>query len=34
LEVPLETVMRATEIGAAADCRVILNPAPAQDLPS
>jgi ribokinase len=33
LEIPLETVMRAAEIGAAADCRVILNPAPAQELP-
>ena len=33
LEVPLETVMRAAEIGSAADCRVILNPAPAQELP-
>jgi ribokinase len=33
LEVPLETVMRAAEIGAAADRRVILNPAPAQELP-
>jgi ribokinase len=34
LETPLETVMRAAEIGAAAGCRVILNPAPAQDLPA
>jgi len=34
LEVPLETVMRAAEIGASADCRVILNPAPAQELPA
>jgi ribokinase len=33
LEVPLKTVMRAAEIGAAADCRVILNPAPALELP-
>jgi ribokinase len=33
LEVPLETVMRAAEIGSAADRRVILNPAPAQELP-
>jgi ribokinase len=33
LEVPLETVVRAAEIGSAADCRVILNPAPAQELP-
>ena len=33
LEIPLETVMRAAEIGSAADCRVILNPAPAQELP-
>ena len=33
LEIPLETVMRAVEIGSAADCRVILNPAPAQELP-
>ena len=34
LEIPLETVMRAAEIGAAAGCRVILNPAPAQELPA
>jgi ribokinase len=34
LEIPLETVMRAAEIGSAADCRVILNPAPAQELPA
>jgi ribokinase len=34
LEIPLETVMRAAEIGAAACCRVILNPAPAQPLPA
>jgi len=33
LEIPLETVMRAAEIGSAAGCRVILNPAPAQELP-
>ena len=33
LEVPLETVMRAAEIGSAANCRVILNPAPARELP-
>jgi ribokinase len=33
LETPLETVMRAAEIGAAAGCRVILNPAPARELP-
>jgi ribokinase len=33
LETPLETVMRAAEIGSAADRRVILNPAPAQELP-
>ena len=33
LEVPLDTVMRAAEVGSAADCRVILNPAPAQELP-
>ncbi len=33
LETPLETVMRAAEIGSAANCRVILNPAPAQELP-
>jgi ribokinase len=33
LEVPLETVMRAAEIGSAADRRVILNPAPARELP-
>jgi ribokinase len=33
LEIPLETVVRAAEIGAAANCRVILNPAPAQELP-
>jgi ribokinase len=33
LEIPLETVMRAAEIGAAAGRRVILNPAPAQELP-
>ncbi|MCZ6709110.1 MAG: ribokinase [Gammaproteobacteria bacterium] len=33
LEIPLETVMRAAEIGSAADCRVILNPAPAHELP-
>ena len=34
LEIPLETVMRAAEIGAAAGRRVILNPAPAQELPA
>ncbi len=34
LEIPLETVKRAAEIGAAAGCRVILNPAPAQELPA
>jgi ribokinase len=34
LEIPLETVMRAAEIGAAAGCRVILNPAPALELPA
>jgi ribokinase len=34
LEIPLETVIRAAEIGAAAGCRVILNPAPAQELPA
>ncbi len=34
LETPLETVKRAAEIGAAADRRVILNPAPAQQLPA
>jgi ribokinase len=33
LEIPLETVMRAAEIASAAGCRVILNPAPAQELP-
>ncbi len=33
LEIPLATVMRAAEIGSAANCRVILNPAPAQELP-
>ena len=34
LETPLETVIRAAEIGAAAGCRVMLNPAPAQELPA
>lgn len=34
LEIPLETVMRAAEIAAAANRRVILNPAPAQELPA
>jgi ribokinase len=34
LEIPLETVVRAAEIGSAAGCRVILNPAPAQELPA
>jgi ribokinase len=34
LEIPLETVVRAAEIGSAARCRVILNPAPAQALPA
>jgi len=34
LETPLDTVKRAAEIGAAAGCRVILNPAPAQELPA
>jgi ribokinase len=33
LEIPLDTVVRAAEIGSAADRRVILNPAPAQELP-
>jgi len=33
LEIPLDTVVRAAEIGSAADRRVMLNPAPAQELP-
>lgn len=33
LEIPLETVMAAVEIAAESDVDVILNPAPAQDLP-
>ncbi|HEY3232679.1 MAG TPA: ribokinase, partial [Roseiflexaceae bacterium] len=33
LEIPLDTVVRATEIAHAADVRVLLNPAPARPLP-
>ncbi|GAB5522121.1 MAG: ribokinase [Rhodothermales bacterium] len=34
LEVPLDTVARALELARAEGCRIILNPAPAQPLPS
>jgi len=33
LEVPMPAVVRAAETARAAGCRVVLNPAPAQDLP-
>lgn len=33
LEVPVETILRAVEIARAAGCRVVLNPAPARELP-
>ena len=33
LEVPIETVLEAARLGKQAGCRVILNPAPAQELP-